>query len=62
LFIGGFFRGKAFLVLIGQFDGADLGAFTTAGAFVKVNIAGLFANPGLEISRFAFKFYQFAFS
>jgi len=56
LFIGGFFRGKTFLVFIRKFDGADLGAFTTAGAFVKVNVAGLFADPGFEISRFAIKF------
>jgi hypothetical protein len=62
LFIGGFFRGKTFLVFIRKINGANLGAFTTAGAFVKVNKTGLFANPGLEFSRFAFEFYQFAFS
>jgi hypothetical protein len=56
LFIGGFFRGQTFLIFIRKVDGADLGAFTTAGTFVKVNVAGLFANPGLEFSRFAFKF------
>jgi hypothetical protein len=56
LFIGGFFRGQTFLIFIRKFNGADLGAFTTAGAFVKVNIAGLFANPGLEFSRFAIEF------
>jgi hypothetical protein len=56
LFVGGFFRGQTFLIFIGKIDGADLGAFTTAGAFGKVYVAGLFADPGLEISRFAFKF------
>ena len=62
MFISGFFRSETFLIFIRKIDGADLGALTTAGAFVKVNVAGLFPNPGLEISRFAFKFQQFAFS
>jgi hypothetical protein len=62
LLVGGFFRGKTFLIFIRKVNGADLGAFTATGAFVKVNKAGLFANPGLELSRFAVKFYQFAFS
>jgi hypothetical protein len=55
LFVGGFFGGQTFLIFIGKIDGADLGALTTAGAFVKVDVAGLLADPGLEISRFAFK-------
>ncbi len=56
MFIGGFFRGQTLLIFIRKVNGADLGAFTTAGAFVKVNVTGLFANPGLEFSRFAFEF------
>jgi hypothetical protein len=49
------------LVFIRQIDGADLGAFTAAGAFGKVNVAGLFADPGFEVSRFAIQSEQFAF-
>jgi hypothetical protein len=61
LFIGGFFGGKTFLVFIRKINRTDLGAFTTAGAFVKVNVAGFFPNPGFELSRFAFKLQKFAF-
>ncbi len=53
LFVGRFFRGQAFLILIGQIYGAHLGALSAARAFVKINIAGVFSNPGFKISRFA---------
>ena len=53
LFVGRFLGGQTFLVFIGQIYGAHLGALTAAGAFVKINIAGVFSNPGFEISRFA---------
>jgi hypothetical protein len=61
LFIGGFLGGKTSLIFIRKVNRADLGTFTTAGAFGKVNVAGLFPNAGLETTWFAFKFYKFAF-
>jgi len=61
LFVSGFLEGKTFLIFIRKINRADLGAFTTAGAFGKVNIAGVFPNPGLETTRFAFKLQKFAF-
>jgi hypothetical protein len=56
-----FFGGKTFLVFIRKINGADFGAFAAAGAFGKINVAGLFADPGLEASRFALQCEQFAF-
>jgi hypothetical protein len=61
LFIRRFFGGKIFLIFIRKINGADLGTFTTAGAFSKVNVAGLFADAGLEASRFTVQCKQFAF-
>jgi len=61
LFIGCFFSGKILLIFIRQIYGADLDTLTAAGAFGKVNVAGLFANPGLEASRFTVQCEQFAF-
>jgi hypothetical protein len=55
LFISRFFRGETLLIFIRKIDRTDLGAFTAAGAFGKVDIAGLFADPGLEPSRFTFQ-------
>jgi hypothetical protein len=53
LFVGRFFRGQAFLILIRQIYGAYLGALTAARAFVKINIAGIFSDAGFEIARLA---------
>jgi hypothetical protein len=61
LFIGCFFGSEILLIFIRQINRADLGAFTAAGAFGKVNVAGLFADPGLEVSRFTVECEQFAF-
>jgi len=51
LFVGRFFRGQAFLILVGQIYGADLGALSAARTFVKINVAGIFSNAGFEIAR-----------
>jgi hypothetical protein len=61
LLIGCFFSGKIFLIFIRKIYGADFGTLTAAGAFGKVNVAGIFANPGLEASRFTVQCKQFAF-
>jgi hypothetical protein len=61
LFISSFFSGEIFLIFIRKINGADLGTFTATGAFGKVNVAGLFADPGLEASRFTVQCEQFAF-
>ena len=53
LFVGRFFRGQAFLILVRQIYGAYLGALTAARAFVKINIAGIFSDAGFEIARLA---------
>ena len=42
----GLSRGKGLVVFVRNADGADLGAFTAAGAFGKINIPGLLPNPG----------------
>jgi hypothetical protein len=62
LFIRRFFGGQIFLIFIRKINGADLGAFTTAGAFGQINVAGLFADPGLEAPRFTVQCEQFTFS
>jgi hypothetical protein len=59
LLISRFFSAETFLIFIRKIDRTDLGAFATAGALGKVNIAGLFADPGLEASRVAFQCEQF---
>jgi hypothetical protein len=61
LFIGRFLGGEILLIFIRKIHGADLGAFTAAGAFGKINVAGLFADPGFETSRFTVQCKQFAF-
>jgi hypothetical protein len=61
LFIGCFFSGEILLIFIRKIYGADLDTLTAAGAFDKVNVAGLFANPGLEASRFTVQRKQLAF-
>jgi len=61
LLVSGLFGGQALLVFVRKIDGADLGAFPAAGAFGKIDVAGLFADPGLEVSRFTIQGEQFAF-
>jgi hypothetical protein len=51
--------GKAFVVFIGQGDGADLGAFATAGAFCQIHKTGLLQDAGGKIARIAFKIQKF---
>jgi hypothetical protein len=48
------------LIFIRKVNRTDLGAFAAAGAFGKVDIAGLLADFGLEPSRFTFQCEQFA--
>jgi hypothetical protein len=43
--------GKSFIVLVGNFYGADLGAFPTTGAFGKIDESGLLPETGLEMTR-----------
>jgi hypothetical protein len=61
LFIGCFFSGEILLIFIRKIYGADLDTLTAAGAFDKVDVAGFFANPGLEASRFTVQRKQLAF-
>jgi hypothetical protein len=61
LFIRRFFSGEIFLIFIRKINRADLGTFTAAGALGKINVAGLFADAGLEASRFTVQCEQFAF-
>jgi hypothetical protein len=61
LFIGCFFSGKILLIFIRKIYRADLDTLTAAGALGKVNIAGIFADAGLEISRFTIQCKQLAF-
>jgi hypothetical protein len=61
LFIGSFFGDKILLVFIRKIDGADLDTLTAAGAFGKVDVAGVFTNPGLEVSGFTVQCKQLAF-
>jgi hypothetical protein len=55
LLISRLFSAEIFLIFIRKIDRTDLGAFAAAGALGKVDIAGLFADPGFEPSRFAFQ-------
>ena len=59
LLISRLFSAETFLIFIRKIDRTDLGAFAAAGALGKINIAGLFADPGLEPSRFTFQCEQF---
>ena len=51
---------QAFVIFARQIYRTDRGTLPTAGAFVKINVAGVFTNAGLKIARFAFKFQKFA--
>jgi hypothetical protein len=61
LLIGRLFSAETFLIFIRKIDRTDLGAFAAAGALGKIDIAGLFADPGLEAPRFTVQREQFAF-
>jgi hypothetical protein len=50
------------LIFIRKINWANLGAFTTAGAFGNVNISGRFTDPGFEPSGLAFQIYKFTVS
>jgi hypothetical protein len=41
------------VILVGQLDGADFGAFPATGAFGQIHEAGLLPELGFEISRFS---------
>jgi hypothetical protein len=51
--------GQAFVVFVGQGDGADLGTFSTACAFCQIYKAGLLQDACAEISGSAFKIQEF---
>ena len=46
-------RGKGLVVFVRNADGTDLGAFPAAGAFGKINITGLLANPSRKTAGIA---------
>jgi hypothetical protein len=54
----GFAPGESFVVLVGNFDGAHLGALAAAGALGKIHIAGRLADFGGKITGFALQFNQ----
>ena len=59
LFEDGFTLGQAFVVFIGQSDGANFGALATAGALRQVHKAGLLVDGGAEISGISLEIQKF---
>jgi hypothetical protein len=60
LFEDGFTLGQAFVVFIGQSDGANFGALATARAFRQVHEAGLLVDGGAEISGISLEIQKFS--
>ena len=54
-----FFGCQPFVVFARKIYRADRGTLTTAGTFIKINVAGILTNPGFEITGFAFKIQKF---
>jgi hypothetical protein len=52
----GLFGCQTFVIFARQIYRTDCGALTTAGAFIKIYIAGVFTNAGFKIPRLAFEF------
>jgi hypothetical protein len=59
LFVRGFPVAESLVVLVGNFDGADFGAFAAACAFGKINKPGLLTDMSRKPSRFPFKTDKF---
>ena len=59
LFIGGPAGGQTPVEFVGKFDGADLGAIATAGAFGKVDKTGVLLDGSGKATLFALEVNQF---